>query len=218
MESDALQTLRAAALYLRPCDRGRLLTSLTLLGLYVHELAPGEALVLGTADFGVVIANTSSAHAERVRELSEQQKFRIVTLLPAGSDPAPFASATVALEDESAASLRAAIAPVAAAVRSERQARLRPRTLGGLALDHELATLSSAVRSVRLERGEGRLIGALVKFPSTPVGREALSKASGLPGGELRATVRAIRAKVGALGGDPNSIATVRGFGYLALP
>ena len=110
------------------------------------------------------------------------------------------------------------IGPLAATVRRGRSAVEETPTLGGLVVGRDLATLASAARWEALEPSEGRLIGALVESPGAPVEREVLAASSGLGTGELRATVRAIRHRISALGGDPHGLATVRGFGYLALP
>ncbi len=212
--------LNVGIVYLRPCDRGRLLASLARLGLFVRESSAAEEAALRGADLGLIVADASPEHAQRALQLSGDGEIPLVALLRAGTPTEAFTGdlAGAFAEDELDSGLRRVIGPLAATVRRGRSAVEGTPTLGGLVVGRDLATLASAARWEALEPSEGRLIGALVESPGAPVEREVLATSSGLGTGELRATVRAIRRKISALGGDPHGLATVRGFGYLALP
>ena len=70
--------LNVGIVYLRPCDRGRLLAALARPALFVRESSAAEEAALRGADLGLIVADTSPEHAQRSLELSGDGQIPLV--------------------------------------------------------------------------------------------------------------------------------------------
>lgn len=226
--------LTALVVYLRPALRGRLLSMLADLGIFVVE-HQGARGVLHTAfgartDFAIVAGDDIAEHHAVVRDLLEALSSVVVALVPAGTDDSGYLAAGAAcvivdgVPDDEFARL---IAPAV------RQARWL-RGLGELAAEFIVfrdirfrtlpPELSRKGQTLPLARTESEVLAELSRSRGRPVSTAELerrlanaSTRSAVHAGYVKTIVLRIRRKVEDLGGNPAMLRNVRGFGYMLV-
>jgi len=221
--------LTALVVYLRPAPRGRLLTTLAELGIFVTEFqGPSgfrEQAARMRADIGVLVAGPAADHGDVARELMEQVGPSLIVCVPPGVDPGDYmeVGAMTALTDDDLGDV-ARLAVVAQRARLMRTSP-RPPCDGIVFGDVELRLSPPALRrgrvSVPLSRSEREVVRALAANLGRPVSQAELERHAcpGVPAhpGFLKAVVLRVRRKVEEIGGDPLLLRTVRGFGYILI-
>lgn len=222
MNVEAAPGLTALVIYLRPAPRAKLLSALADLGIFVTERlgTPGAQLV-ERVDICLVVANGSDHRA--VSELADIFPTLVACLPegdPAAADPAWHSLHCVTDADISDASTLREAARTARTMR----AHVRPRSatvFGELELQLAPPMLRKGDVSVPLSQSEKELLRMLAAsigqaLPLAELERGAALGAAVHPG-FLKAVVLRLRRKVDELGGDPDLLHTVRGYGYSLL-
>ncbi len=222
--------LVALVVYLRPAARGHLLGQLSGLGFFVveHQGIDGavDVATATCADVALVFATGDDTHVRLVVELARKASRAVIVGLPTGADLSPFADTDVmrCLPDEELATSFVAILTAAAA----RARKLRGSgditgsvlSFGDIAFDPRLPALSREGRSRVLSRSERAVLLRLASTAGRPVDGHDLERAATPPGatihaGFLKAIILRLRRKISDIGGDPELLQTVRGFGYV---
>lgn len=221
-------TLTALLIYLRPARRRELLSMLADLGIFVveHQGARG-AVELGTssgADLALVVGDDDDATLSTVRGLAEGSRRVGVVSLPPGADGQRFLDAGAAVcltDDELGPGALTLFASIANRARAARTGAGGPgeTIFGGLTFDASLPALRVGSQARALSRSEQAVLARLLVTPGRPVALKELERCATPPGtrvhpGFLKAVVLRLRRKVEELGGDPELLGTVRGFGY----
>lgn len=221
--------LTALVVYLRPAPRGRLLTTLAELGIFVTEYQGStgfrELAARMRADIGVLVAGSAAEHGDVARELLDQVGPSLVVCVPPGIDPGEYldVGATTVLTDDDLGDMTR-LAGVAHRARAQRSAPRVPAD-GVVFGDVELRLSPPALRrgrvSVPLSRSEREVVRVLAVNLGRPVSQAELERHAcpGAPAhpGFLKAVVLRVRRKVEEIGGDPLLLRTVRGFGYILI-
>ncbi|MCC6386250.1 MAG: response regulator transcription factor [Dehalococcoidia bacterium] len=221
--------LTALVVYLRPAPRGRLLTTLAELGIFVTEYQGPtgfrEMAARMRADVGVLVAGHAEEHGDVARELMEQVGPSLVVCVPPGADPNEYLElgAMTALTDDDLED----VGRLAIVAQRARLLRTAPRPPGdGVVFgDIEMRLSPPALRrgrvSVPLSRSEREVVRVLAANLGRPVSQSELERHAcpGVPAhpGFLKAVVLRVRRKVEEIGGDPLLLRTVRGFGYILI-
>lgn len=213
-------------MYLRPLSRRELLATLAGLGVFVIE-QPGSAGVVELArslhiDFVLLVAG-GPEDAEVARQLARAAPGGVVAVVPEGFDHDPWeqAGARAVIEDgDLDRGLPLTIARAAAEARRARDTASGGGTFvfGALQFEEPPAVLRNGPRTVTLSRSERDVLTRLLGAQGRPVARTELMLHAGAEGpahpGLLKAVVLRLRRKAADLGGNPEALATVRGFGY----
>ncbi len=221
-------TLTALLVYLRPARRRDLLSLLADFGIFVVErqgMAGAMELAASTgADLALVVGNDDQATLAAIASLSQGSRRVSVVSLPKGADGQRFldAGATVCLTDDDLGP--ASLTLFASIANRARSARTGVRgsgatIFGGLTFDAAVPALHAGSQARALSRSEQAVLARLLVTPGRPVGLRELERCATPPGtrvhpGFLKAVVLRLRRKVEELGGDPELLGTVRGFGY----
>lgn len=221
--------LTALLVYLRPAPRRSLLTELADLGVFVVE-HQGVGGVEDLADFVgadviLVLAPAAGDGLQLVGRLSSGPA-PVVVSVPRGVAGEAFlgAGAMACIPDDELGrfpgGLLASIANRARSNRADREDAGVARNIGALVFEPGLPAISLDGRSRALSRSERAVLLRLAATPGRPVDLRELERAATPPGmqvrpGFLKAVVLRLRRKIEELGGDPNRLATVRGYGYV---
>ena len=218
--------LRALAVYLRPLPRRELLGTLAGLGVFVTEHAGGGDVVALArtlrADFALVVAVTAE-DVRVVQALASTVPGGVVAILPAGLDHGAFEQGGVpaVLEDgELESGLALTVARVAVGARRARTGEGTGRQLVFVTLEfqEQPPLLRRGERAVPLSRSEREVLAQLQRAQGRPVAHRELlrcvSTEAEVHPGLLKAVVLRLRRKAAGLGGDPEALTSVRGFGY----
>jgi hypothetical protein len=220
--------------YLRPAPRSRLLLLLADLGIFLveHQGAIGarRAALSNRADFIILVGGAEREHAELAGRLTRSLDTVLVAWLPAGADPEPYEDegATVCIPEtatdsdfarligppvrEARASRRSGEAVVEFKIFRDILFRTMPPEL---IYNDRSVPLTQVETEVTLELAQA--LGKVVLAETLERHVASLSSRSELHSGYLKAIVRRIRRKVGELGGDPELLRNVRGFGYMLV-
>lgn len=224
--------LVAAAIYLRPARRGRVIAALVELGIFVREF-PGPvgrapAQLPADADVLVLFVDDERAQRELVRDAVEAAQV-VIAVLPDGADSGPLSAAgafAVITDGIDYGRVRRTLSDagqVARARRSEdapRRPSVSTTIFGGLefrpdepwlARDGALAGLSPTEHGVLRALVTAR--GAVV--PKATLQRQLTNSAVIPSDGYLKTVVLRLRRKAEGLGGDPGRLCAVRGAGYV---
>ncbi len=223
--------LTALVVYLRPAPRRAVLGALADLGIlaveHQGEVACRELAEAAAADLVIVFADQQPAALRMVRGTVAGRGSPTVVSVCAAESRSGFLDAGAALcvtDDELATSGGVLLAPVAASARARR--RQLPSLAGpghvfrALTFDPLLPALSLGPETRPLSRSERAVLERLAATPGRPVERTELEQCAKPPGiavrpGFLKAIILRLRRKAEELGGDPNTLQTVRGFGYV---
>lgn len=220
--------LDASVVYCRPALRVPLLGALAELGVFVSEvaLAAGATTVspgiYGDPDLLIVACGDGPEDLRLIANLYRPGLPVLIALLPPGTDRSPLVDvgAFACCDGEaSRESLLSVLIPAAAQARVERRGRPRetPMLFGDVVFQREPVALIRGGRSINLSKSEGSVLAMLVAARGEPVeivrlgqhGERVLTVAN------LKTIVMRIRRKVAHLGGDPTTLSSVRGFGYV---
>jgi DNA-binding response OmpR family regulator len=222
--------LTVLLLYLRPSPRLQILTLVASLGILAveHQGEAGSAAIreASAADFTIVFAADDDPSASAIRALARASSTPVVACLPAGSAPRALleAGATTCLADDqlefTGATALLRVAEQARARRVNQKAPLDGHVFGLLAFDPALSALRRSDEVRPLSRSERAVLERLTATPGRPVDLRELERCAAPPGagaqpGFLKAVVLRLRRKAEELGGDPELLRTVRGYGYV---
>lgn len=222
--------LTALVVYLRPAPRARLLTTLANLGIFVAEHQGPEGFrdiaVRIRADIGVLVCSERPEHVPVLGELLDCVGPALIVSVPEGVSPRGFLDlgAMACLSDADLGD-PARLAQVAQRARSLRTATRPPHdgvVFGDIQLHLNPPALRRGRRVVSLSQSEKEVLCRLVEGIGTAVAVSELQRCAAGAGHELhpgflKAVVLRIRRKVEDLGGDPQHLRTVRGFGYILI-
>lgn len=224
--------LVAAALYLRPARRGRVIAALVELGVFVREF-PGQdgrapAQLSADADVLVVFADDDPAHRALLRDAVEAGPV-VIAVLPEGVDSAAFGLAgafAVVTDGTASAQVYRTLADAGQVARARRAAD-GPRpwststtVFGGLEFRPDEPWLARNGSLAGLSPTEHGVLRALVTARGAVVPKATLQKhltnSAAVPSdGYLKTVVLRLRRKAEVLGGDPGRLCAVRGAGYV---
>ena len=220
--------LDASVVYCRPALRAPLLGSLAELGVFVSEVAltagattvsPGFYI---EPDLLIMVCGDAPEDLRLIANLYRPGLPVLIALLPPGTDQSPLMEAGIFAccdGEGSRESLLSVLIPAAARARFERQARPRetPLLFGDVVFQREPVALIRGGRAINLSKSEGSVLAMLIAARGEPVEIVRLGQQGDrvLTVANLKTIVMRIRRKVAHLGGDPTTLSSVRGFGYV---
>jgi hypothetical protein len=209
----------------------RLLSALAELGIFVREYPTLPVLELWSesadCDMAIVSAGNDPVHVAAARQLSQRVTPVLVVMVEhnvpaelfADARPVAVISDTDRHEDV-----------VTALARAGQEARVLQHSanmqgvvvLGQVRYLVNVGFLEGRGKSLGLSPTERGILGRLLESPGVPVALDELERhlrpRSAGAGNELRAAITRLRRKLQELGGNPWSVGTVRGFGYVLVP
>lgn len=229
--SDAEQPgLRAAVTYLRPFDRGRMLTTLAGLGVFVVEQdGRPEAPATGCDADLTILVSRGRPDLELIRGLAQEPSILLV-VVPSASSVGECLQAGAGFCIPEDQFLEAPRMSLSVAARLARQKRARghrsapsPGTFafGGIVFSSESCSLLAGETRLPLSRAERDVLLCLAAEPGVPVRSEVLASAARIgkfpTSRYLGSVIVRLRRKLRQLGADGASLATVHGVGYVLL-
>ena len=219
-------SLTAIVVYRRPALRRRLLGQIADLGIFVVEHpgtgACGGLATMARADVAVVVAG-EGRDTDVVADLRAAGIQPVVVAVPEGVDCQAFLDAGALRcvpEREFGASTQRLLAEAASVARRRRGgvegAGIR---VGAALFNPAVPSISAAGRTRVLSRSESAVLRRLDEANGYPVDIRELERAAAPEGrsvrpGFLKATILRLRRKLADVGLDPETVRTVRGFGY----
>ena len=220
--------LDASVVYCRPALRAPLLGALAELGVFVSEIAltAGAAAVspgfYSDPDLLIVVCGDAPEDLRMIANLCRPGLPVLIVLLPPGSDRSQLAEAGMFAccgGEESRETLLSVLIAAAAQARFERRARPRETqtVFGDVMFQREPVALIRGGRSINLSKSEASVLAMLIAAHGEPVEIVRLGQQGDrvLTVANLKTIVMRIRRKVAHLGGDPTTLSSVRGFGYV---
>jgi DNA-binding response OmpR family regulator len=197
------------------------------LGVFVRETVSSEPPGVthgdwGLPDIAVIVGDGSSDHLAVCRWVTSSLTAAVLVITPDLESVRLYLAAgamEAVADDFPPAQVQNALARVARQGRLLRDARgddHHTTVFGDVSFRRSPACLERAGKSIRLTNTEREVLLALVSHRGEPVAHRSLAVAGGGFGSHrMKAVILRLRRKVESLGGDPVSLTSIRGFGYM---
>lgn len=221
--------LRAAIGYLRPFDRGALLSALARLGVYVTEVEGGESVSpRGSFDLAILVVRTRT-DLELIANATWPHEVLVVVVPAVHMVPGAIAAGArfCVADAEILRDPRSVLAMPARLARQRRDFAHNDSSgdptvqIGSVIFSSASCSLSARGEQIPLSRTERDVLLCLAAAPGIPVRSEELAAAASMRMGAtsryLSSVIVRLRRKLRQLGADDGLLATVHGVGYVLL-